>query len=98
MTATSLDQIVNAVLYEGYLLYPYRPSSTKNQRERFTFGRVYPAGYSARAHSSERCMIQTECILQCPAEGAKLEVTVRFLPADLARGRRPRLASPGAAS
>ena len=36
MTASTLDQVVNAVLYEGYILYPYRPSSKKNQRQRFS--------------------------------------------------------------
>ena len=30
-----------AVLYEGYLLYPYRPSSVKN-RQRWTFGGLFP--------------------------------------------------------
>jgi len=42
MNESRLEQIVNAVLYEGYILYPYRSSSKKNRRERFTFGRVYP--------------------------------------------------------
>ena len=79
MTASSLDQVVNAVLYEGYMLYPYRPSSTKNRRERFTFGRVYPSAYSTAQHGAERCMIQTECLLHCPADRATLEVSVRFL-------------------
>src|ERR1035438_3562635 len=79
MNATSLNQIVNAVLYEGYILYPYRPSSTKNQRERFTFGRVYPAAYSTALHGAEHCMIQTECLLHCQADGSTLEVSVRFL-------------------
>ena len=79
MNATSLNQIVNAVLYEGYMLYPYRPSSTKNQCERFTFGRVYPAAYSTALHGAEHCMIQTECLLHCQAEGSTLEVSVRFL-------------------
>jgi len=34
MNSALLNQIVNAVLYEGYVLYPYRPTSKKNQRER----------------------------------------------------------------
>jgi len=46
MNADILRDIVDAVLYEGYVLYPYRPSSKKNRRERFTFGRVYPKPYS----------------------------------------------------
>jgi hypothetical protein len=33
------EQIATAVLYEGYILYPYRPSSVKN-RQRWTFGGV----------------------------------------------------------
>jgi hydrogenase maturation protease len=55
MNAQRLDQIVNAVLYEGYVLYPYRPSSKKNQRERFTFGRVYPPAYSVAQAGREPC-------------------------------------------
>jgi hydrogenase maturation protease len=79
MNPSSVEQLVNAVLYEGYILYPYRPSSKKNQRERFTFGRVYPSAYSVALHGSERCMIQTECLLHCPKDCATLEVSVRFL-------------------
>ena len=29
MNRERVDQIVSAVLYEGYILYPYRPSSKK---------------------------------------------------------------------
>ncbi len=42
MNAALVDGIVKAVLYEGYMLYPYRPSAVKN-RQRFNFGVVYPA-------------------------------------------------------
>ena len=41
MTAGALDRLVAATLYEGYILYPYRPSSVKNQ-VRWTFGGVHP--------------------------------------------------------
>jgi len=41
MSATSVEQIANAVLYEGYLLYPYRASAVKN-RQRWNFGVVAP--------------------------------------------------------
>jgi len=40
MNQTIVDQIAAAVLYEGYMLYPYRPS-VKN-RQRWTFGGLYP--------------------------------------------------------
>jgi hypothetical protein len=59
-------RIADAVLYEGYILWPYRKSALKNQR-RFGFGTVYPGGFN-----------QTECLLE--AEGdCRVEVTVRFL-------------------
>ena len=45
MNAALVDGIVKAVLYEGYMLYPYRPSAVKN-RQRFNFGVVYPRAYS----------------------------------------------------
>ena len=41
MNQKLVDTVVHAVLYEGYILYPYRASAKKN-RQRFTFGRVYP--------------------------------------------------------
>jgi hypothetical protein len=74
-----LGQIVNAVLYEGYILYPYRASSQKNQRERFTFGRVYPKIYSENQHGAEPCALQTECLLKTQNGPAKLEITAGFL-------------------
>ncbi len=66
--------IVDAVLYEGYILYPYRPSSVKN-RQRWTFGGVFPAGYAA---FGDPCAMQTECLLRGDAATA-LELRVRFL-------------------
>jgi hypothetical protein len=55
MNRELVDKVVHAVLYEGYILYPYRASSKKNQRERFTFGRVYPKQYSAAQSDREPC-------------------------------------------
>ena len=37
MNLATVDRIAKAVLYEGYMLYPYRPSSVKNQ-QRWNFG------------------------------------------------------------
>jgi hypothetical protein len=79
MNSPLLDNIVNAVLYEGYILYPYRPSSKKNRRERFTFGRVYPRDYSQAQGGVEPCVNQTECLLQSSGQATAIEVTVRFL-------------------
>ena len=42
----AVRSIADAVLYEGYILYPYRASSQKNQ-SRWQFGVVMAPGYAA---------------------------------------------------
>src|SRR5689334_17524074 len=69
MTA-AVDKIVNSVLYEGYMLYPYRRSSLKN-RHRWNFGIVYPQGL-------EPGQMKTECLIE-GSENPALHVEVRFL-------------------
>jgi hypothetical protein len=76
MNAALVDQVVAAVLYEGYILYPYRASSRKN-RQRFTFGRVYPEAYSRAQDGAEPFTMQTQCLARGPS--AALEISVRFL-------------------
>jgi hydrogenase maturation protease len=76
MNAPLVDQIVAAVLYEGYILYPYRASSRKN-RQRFTFGRVYPEAFSIAQEGAEPCVMQTQCLVNGPS--ATIEISVRFL-------------------
>ena len=75
----ALEQIVNAILYEGYILYPYRASSQKNQRARFTFGRVYPQIFSEKENGAEPCAMQTECLFRTRGESPQLRITVGFL-------------------
>ena len=79
MNTGLLNQIVNAVLYEGYILYPYRSSSIKNTGERFTFGRVHPKAYSAFQKGAEPCLVQTECLQRCRGNNSSVEVSIRFL-------------------
>ncbi len=79
MNRELVDKIVNAVLYEGYILYPYRASSKKNQRERFTFGRVYPRDYSEAQQGREPCVMQTECLVRNESRDGVLHINVRFL-------------------
>src|SRR5262249_51952545 len=55
MNLDAVDKIVNSVLYEGYMLYPYRRSSLKNQH-RWTFGIVYREGL-------EPSQMTTECLV-----------------------------------
>jgi len=69
-------QIADAVLYEGYLLWPYRRSAMKNHR-RWTFGGVYPRGHS-EGHADDRCEMRTECLVRGD-EDAPVDVRVRFL-------------------
>jgi len=68
--------IANAVLYEGYLLFPYTASAAKNQM-RWQFGVVVPLDY-ARAGNGETAEQQTEVLLDCGADPT-VEVLVRFL-------------------
>jgi hypothetical protein len=72
-----VDLIARAVLYEGYLLYPYRPSAIKN-RQRFNFGVLYPRDYCVEREGSERSRMQAECPVQGNGE-TRLEIAVRFL-------------------
>ena len=65
--------IADAVLYEGYVLWPYRHTALKNQR-RWTFGGVFPPAH-AREHPDDRCVARAECLL----EGEDVDVRVRFL-------------------
>jgi hypothetical protein len=69
-------QVADAILYEGYLLYPYRGSAQKNQ-SRFQFGVLVPPAWAA-VDECERTASQTECLVECPAD-AEVLVTVRFL-------------------
>ena len=68
--------VADAVLYEGYLLYPYRASATKN-RVRWQFGVVVPAGFVA-LDPSERSHVRTEVVVAPGAEPV-LHVRARFL-------------------
>src|SRR6185436_1637009 len=62
MSATpfdSVERVADAVLYEGYVLYPYRASAAKNQY-RWQFGVVAPR---APHEDGEPWFAQTECLV-----------------------------------
>jgi hypothetical protein len=72
---TTVEQIADAILYEGYILYPYRASALKNG-QRWNFGVLYPPEYAAAQQGSDTATMQCECL----ARGVEnLSVTVRFL-------------------
>jgi hydrogenase maturation protease len=77
MNLARAEQIANAVLYEGYILYPYRPSAVKN-RQRWTFGGIYPPAYSATQRGNDAAAMQTECLVEGHTQ-TRLDVRVRFL-------------------
>lgn len=76
-TSLSLARaIADVVLYEGYLLYPYRASSQKNQA-RWQFGILGPPG-AAESGAGEDPRMATDCLLR-PGPQARVEVHLRFL-------------------
>ena len=77
MNLDRVEKIAEAVLYEGYMLYPYRASAVKNQ-QRWNFGVLCPRAYSEAQDGSEAWMMQTECLLQADSS-TQLNVKIRFL-------------------
>ncbi len=75
MNIDRVKDIADAVLYEGYILYPYRPSSVKN-RQRWTFGGVFPQAYAQRG--GEASSMQTEVLLKATPR-AEVDVMLRCL-------------------
>ena len=75
MSYEAVREIADAVLYEGYMLYPYRPSSVKN-RQRWTFGGLYPESYAQ--HYGDASSLTTEMLVESDLAPA-IQVQVRFL-------------------
>jgi hypothetical protein len=74
----SVQRIADAVLFEGYVLYPYRASAAKNQY-RWQFGVVAPR---APREDGEPWFAQTECLVIASPTAVvqpSLSVRVRFL-------------------
>lgn len=82
MNRALLEPIVRAVLYEGYILYPYRPS-VKNVH-RWTFGGVFPRDFVAAQAAGrsgavgDASFVQTQCIVRGDSD-TRAELAVRFL-------------------
>lgn len=100
--AASARAVADAVLYEGYVLYPYRANSSKNQ-VRWQWGVVMPADVGA-ADPSERSQVTTQVLVD--GGGGSLVATLRFLHVQQRRVERaeqgrfvpvPRLEVDGAA-
>jgi hypothetical protein len=76
MSRPIVEQIVESVFYEGYMLYPYRPS-VKN-RHRWTFGGLFPRAFSQAQATGDACAAQAECLVR-GSERTTVQVEVRFL-------------------
>lgn len=75
--------VADAVLYEGYLLYPYRGTSTKNQ-SRWQFGVLGPPG-AAKAGLGEDDSLAAQFLV----DGAQaITLVVRFLQLQRRRAQR----------
>ncbi len=80
--------VADTLLYEGYVLYPYRASAKKNQ-VRFQFGVVAPRAYaesvgtddgegSSVSGAAEPWRTRTECLVE-PGDDTDVTVLLRFL-------------------
>lgn len=94
MTLDAARAIADTILYEGYILYPYRASHGKNQAKvRWQFGVLVPQGHAAAnplppgaeslkgtvSGAAETWYSRTECIAEPRSDGATLDVRLRFL-------------------
>jgi hypothetical protein len=68
VSADPVRQIADAVLYEGYMLWPYRSSALKNRRP-FTFGDLDPV---------QRPAVRTQVLLE-DGDPDRVQVCARFL-------------------
>jgi hypothetical protein len=78
MNLERAEKVANAVLYEGYMLYPYRPSAMKNH-QRWNFGTLYPAQCDEVQRGTERAALHVECLLQASRADVQIAIRVRFL-------------------
>jgi len=82
MTFEAAERVADAVLYEGYVLYPYRASAIKN-KFRWQFGVVAP---KSPHEDAEPNFTQTECLIESTASAPRLSIRVRFLRPQPAAG------------
>lgn len=87
MNSELAKKVADSVLYEGYLLYPYRASAVKN-RQRFNFGVLLPPAYAKAQTGNDAFLMRTECLV----EGAQptVDVRARFLQIVLREAARLR--------
>jgi hydrogenase maturation protease len=76
MNRPLVERVAEAVLYEGHILYPYRPALKRRQRG--IFGGLYPEASDLAQDGTEPSFMQTECLVRVTPR-TRLEVSIRFL-------------------
>ena len=76
MNLENAQKIADSILYEGYLLYPYRATAVKN-RQRFNFGVLLPPAYAQAQTGNDASSMRTECLIE--GKSPRFDVRVRFL-------------------
>jgi hypothetical protein len=101
MNFAEVEKVAAAILYEGYILYPYRKTAIKN-RQRWNFGTLYPRVYAEAQMPEEPFRFVAECLVEAGTEELTLDLKIQFLqllrqrsqaPSEIA-GRIHRLSDP----
>ena len=77
MIFDTIQPVADSVLFEGYMLYPYRPSAIKN-RKRFNFGTLWPREYAEAQKPEEAWSFHSEMLIEAGAS-CSLNFRLRFL-------------------
>lgn len=76
MNLAPVQAIEGAVLYDGFIMYPYREAPVRPQR-RWTFGPLYPRAY-ARKRDAQLCSQQVQCLIRGDKD-TQVEIRTCFL-------------------
>ncbi|HKE14175.1 MAG TPA: hypothetical protein VKB80_04910 [Kofleriaceae bacterium] len=74
--SAELERLADAVLFEGYLLYPYRRSSPRDQSW-WPFGTIYPDAFCRARGAGESSVLELQCLVR-GGEDLELEGQLRF--------------------
>ncbi len=89
MNLAPVQAIEGDVLYDGFIVYPYRDAPPRRQR-RWTFGALYPRAY-AQQREAQLCSQQVQCLIRGD-EDTQVEIRTCFL--QLTDRQPGRLAAP----
>jgi hypothetical protein len=88
MSVELARQIADAILFEGYVLYPYRASAQKNQA-RWQFGVLAVSGSDEPTTSQTEFLIEGVGNDEAAAGGGELAILLRFLQVQTRCGEPP---------